>query len=508
MPDSHSLLSASSSKQWLHCTPSARLQERFPNKSSVYAEEGTFAHSVCEYKVKNYLWLSAMEPEGRDGLEVPELPEVPKGRDGPEDRDGTDRQDVPEKLEENRQPHSEEFESEELEQSTDVYYEFVVSTIEEMKRYGCEPLVLVEERVDYSHIAPSGFGTADMLIIGRDSDGKGLLHVIDYKHGKGVFVDADHNSQMMLYALGGLHAYGYIYPVETVRMSIIQPRIDNISTFECGREELEAWGESIKPLAQMAYEGKGEQKAGDWCRFCRAKPICRACKEEAMALCREDFLDLDSDVNSNESADGTMDAAVDAAMDTAADVTMDAAPSVTMNPLTGTTMGATKAAKVKEVDELPQEEETDLTAPYQADRSLPVFKPPGLVPLSELTAILPTLNRINSWIESVFAYISTEAINNGTEIPGYKVVEGRSKRIFSDTEAVARTAVENGFTDIYKKQLITLTDFEKKMGKKKFNELLGQYVMKPPGKLTLVPESDPRPPVDICKNVASEFTAL
>ena len=493
MPDSHSLLSASSSKQWLHCTPSARLQERFPNESSVYAEEGTFAHSVCEYKVKNYLRLSSMEPEGRDG---PELPAVPKGWDRPKGVDRPDRQDGPEKLEENRQPHSEEFESEELEQSTDVYYEFVVSTIEEMKRYGCEPLVLVEERVDYSHIAPSGFGTADMLIIGRDSDGKGLLHVIDYKHGKGVFVDADHNSQMMLYALGGLHAYGYIYPVETVRMSIIQPRIDNISTFECSREELESWGESIRPLAQMAYEGKGEQKAGDWCRFCRAKPICRACKEEAMALCREDFLDLDSDVNSNESVDGKTDTAVD----TAADVTIDNAPGVTMN--------VTKAAKVKEVDELPQEEETDLTAPYQADRSLPVFKPPGLVPLSELTAILPTLNRINSWIESVFAYISTEAINNGTEIPGYKVVEGRSKRIFSDTEAVARTAVENGFTDIYKKQLITLTDFEKKMGKKKFNELLGQYVMKPQGKLTLVPESDPRPPVDICKNVASEFTAL
>ena len=250
----------------------------------------------------------------------------------------------------------------------------------------------------------------------------------------------------------------------------------------------------------MAYEGKGEQKAGDWCRFCRAKPICRACKEEAMALCREDFLDLDCDVTSDEPADVSMDVT----MDTAAD----AAPGVTMDPPTDVTMGTKMDDKEKKVTEMPQEEETDLTAPYQADRSLPVFKPPGLVPLSELTAILPTLNRINSWIESVFAYISTEAINNGTEIPGYKVVEGRSKRIFSDTEAVARTAVENGFTDIYKKQLITLTDFEKKMGKKKFNELLGQYVMKPPGKLTLVPESDPRPPVDICKNVASEFTAL
>jgi len=127
-----------------------------------------------------------------------------------------------------------------------------------------------EERVDYSHIAPSGFGTADMLIIGKDEQGRGLLHVCDFKTGAGVFVDADHNSQMMLYALGGLAAYGFLYDVEIVRMSIIQPRLDNISTCEMPVSELNAWAESIKPIAIMAYEGKGEQHPGDWCRFCRA----------------------------------------------------------------------------------------------------------------------------------------------------------------------------------------------------------------------------------------------
>ena len=211
MPEVHALLSASSSKQWLNCPPSARLQENFPNESSVYAEEGTFAHSICEYKVKKYLHERV------------------------------------------RRPQSEEFYTEELEQSTDAYYEFVVGVIEEMKRNGCEPLVLVEERVDYSHIAPSGFGTADMLIIGHDAEGRGILHICDYKHGKGLFVDAHHNSQMMLYAIGALHAYGYIYPIEIVRMTIIQPRLDNISTYECSREELEAWGESIKPTAKAAH---------------------------------------------------------------------------------------------------------------------------------------------------------------------------------------------------------------------------------------------------------------
>ena len=412
MPDVHALLSASSSKQWLHCPPSVRLQENFPNESSVYAEEGTFAHEICEYKVRKYL------------------------------------------KERVKRPQSEEYDTEEIEQITDVYAEFVISIIEQMKENGCEPLAFVEERVDYSHIAPSGFGTADMLIIGKDENGRGLLHVCDFKTGKGVFVDADHNSQMMLYAIGALAAYGFLYDIEIVRMSIIQPRLDNISTFECSRQELEDWGESIKPTVLLAFEGKGEQHPGDCCRFCRAKPVCKACADEALALCREDFLDLDA---------GAFD-------DTA--------------------------------------EESDMTAPYEADTQTAVFKQPGLIPIAELAEILPTLNRISSWIEAVFAFVSSEAINHGVPIPGYKVVEGRSKRVFTDTKAVVDVAVQNGYTDLYKQTLITLTEFEKMMGKKKFNELLGEYVAKPPGKLALVPESDPREPVDLTAAPDQEFSVL
>ena len=411
MPDVHALLSASSSKQWLHCPPSVRLQENFPNESSVYAEEGTFAHEVCEYKVRRYLHERV------------------------------------------KRPQSEEFDTEEIEQITDVYAEFVISIIEKMKENGCEPLAFVEERVDYSHIAPSGFGTADMLIIGKDENGRGLLHVCDFKTGAGVFVDADHNSQMMLYAIGALAAYGFLYDIEIVRMSIIQPRLDNISTFECSRQELEELGESIKPIAKLAYEGKGKQHPGDWCRFCRAKPVCKACADEALALCREDFLDLDA---------GAFDSAA---------------------------------------------EESDMTAPYEADTQTAVFKQPGLIPINKLAEILPTLNRISSWIEAVFAFVSSEAINHGVPIPGYKVVEGRSKRVFTDTKAVVDVAVQNGYTDLYKQTLITMTEFEKMMGKKKFNELLGEYVAKPPGKLALVPESDPREPVDLT-TPGQEFSAL
>lgn len=153
-------------------------------------------------------------------------------------------------------------------------------------------------------------------------------------------------------------------------------------------------------------------------------------------------------------------------------------------------------------------EESDMTAPYEADTNTAVFKQPGLIPISELAEILPTLNRISSWIEAVFAFVSSEAINHGVPIPGYKVVEGRSKRVFTDTKAVVDTAVQNGYTDLYKQTLITLTEFEKMMGKKKFNELLGEYVAKPPGKLALVPESDPREPVDLTSAPDQEFSVL
>ena len=406
----HAVLSASAAKRWLNCPPSARLNEQFPNVSSEFAEEGTAAHELCEYKVRKYL---------HDRIERPQS----------------------------------DYYTEEIEQATDVYAEFVIGIIEEMKANGTEPLALVEEKLDYSHIAPSGFGTGDMIVIGKNADGKGLLHIVDYKNGKGVFVDADHNPQMMLYALGALHAYDYIYDVEIVRMSIVQPRLENISTCEISVKELNEWAESIKPIAKMAYEGKGEQHPGDWCRFCKAKPVCQACKDEALALCREDFLDLDA-----------------GAFDTA--------------------------------------EESDMTAPYEADTKTVVFKHPGLLPLSELAEILPTLNRISSWIEAVFAFVSSEAINHGVPIPGYKVVEGRSKRIFTDTKAVVDTAVQNGYTDLYKQTLISLTEFEKMMGKKKFQELLGEYVAKPPGKLALVPDSDPREAVDLTAAPEQEFAVL
>ena len=425
----HSLLSASSSKRWLNCPPSAVLNDRFPDKTSVYAAEGTAMHERCEWKLRTALG---------------------------------------ERMEE---PHSE-FDTEETEQVTDVYAEFCLTEIEKMRKSGMEPLVLIEERLDYSHIAPGGFGTGDLVLAGKDENGKGLIHVIDFKGGRGVRVDnsREHpNSQMMLYAVAALKAYSWLVDVEIVRMTIIQPRLDNYPTCELTVDELNAWAESIKPIARMAFEGKGEQNPGDWCMFCKAKAVCRACADEALALAREEFTDLDDG-----GALGCSDA---------------------------DTLGCSYAGEPEAA------EPSDLTEPYDIDRQTVAFKSPNLIPIAELAGMLPTLSRIASWIEAVFAFVSEEAITHGAVIPGYKVVEGRARRVFSDAEAAARAATDAGVTNLYKTELKSLAEIEKLMGKKRFAEVLGEYVIKPPGKLSLVPEDDPRPAVSLTGSTGTNVAA-
>lgn len=400
----HALLTASGSPRWMNCTPSARLEAQFPNESSIYAEQGTAVHEFCEYLVRKDLHERVQMPQS-------------------------------------------EFYTEEALENAEIYREFVAEKVEEMRSAGLIPMVMVEEKLDFSNIVPEGFGTGDCLILAP-----GKLHIIDYKNGHHM-VDAHRNSQLMLYALGALNMYDYLFNVQEVSMSIVQPRVENISTYTCSKEELVSWGETVKPIAKLAFEGKGEQKPGEWCFFCKAKAVCRACAEEAMALVKTEFLDLDSGVL---------------------------------------------------VDET---EETDATASYDPDTTAPTFKSPSLLTKAEIEQMLPTLNRIESWIEAIFAFVSSEAINHGICWNGYKVVEGRSKRQFLDPKVVASAATQAGYTDIYKTEMISLTEFEKLMGKKKFQEVLGEYVVKPPGKLALVPESDPRPAVDL-DTAEDEFTPL
>ena len=228
----HAVLSASGSKRWLSCPPSARLERKFPDKAGEAAQEGTLAHALAEARIRH--WLGEISESGltlridnirHDALYSPEMGEYVS--------------------------------------------EYVDLCIEKIN--AAQGTALVEERLDFSRWVKNGFGTGDMVIIGD-----GVLEIVDLKYGKGVPVSAEGNTQMQLYALGAIEQYGYIYDFDHVRMSIFQPRNGGLSTQLMSVDELLAWGESIKPIAELAYEGKGEFKAGDHCRFCRAAAQCKA----------------------------------------------------------------------------------------------------------------------------------------------------------------------------------------------------------------------------------------
>ena len=248
----HALLSASSAARWLACTPSARATENIPDTGSPYAAEGSLAHAIAELKLRKYF---------TEGI-------------GP--RTFSNRL---KKLKEDPQYFHEGAPTyqDEMLRYTDEYLDYVKCAAMEYKE---KPYVVIEKKVDFSHIVPQGYGTADCILLGGDT-----IHVIDFKYGKGVPVSAIRNAQMMLYALGALHEYNFLYEILTVRISIVQPRIDNVSTWEVRTEDLEDWGENVvKPKAQLAYEGEGEFVPGEHCKFCKLKGNCRARAEEAFSM--------------------------------------------------------------------------------------------------------------------------------------------------------------------------------------------------------------------------------
>ena len=244
----HAVLSASSSHRWLNCPPSARLAEQFPETTSSYAEAGRMAHAIAELKARKYF----LEPMSTRTYNA----RLKKLKSGPNYDAGMDA-------------------------ATDLY-------LDHLKEIGMSftapPFVALETRVDYSHLAPEGFGTADCIIIGD-----GRLHVIDYKNGSGVPVDAENNSQMMLYALGALKVYGVIFgdSLREIHLSIVQPHAGGVKTWSLTREELEEWGETVvKPAAQLAYDGGGEFHPGAWCdsAFCPARATCTARARKMLEL--------------------------------------------------------------------------------------------------------------------------------------------------------------------------------------------------------------------------------
>ena len=240
----HATLSASSSHRWLNCPPSVRICENYADVTTDYAAEGTDAHALCEYQLKQSLGIPADNP-------IENLS----------------------------------WYDEEMEDCAAGYAAYVMELLEDAKQISTDPIVMIEQRVDFSRWVKDGFGTADCILIAD-----GVLNIVDYKHGKGVEVSAEKNPQMMLYALGSLEIFDGIYDIETVRMTIYQPRLSNVSVSEMAKDALLEWADTeLTQKAQLAYEGKGDFHSGEWCRFCKAKAECRERAKANLELAKYEF---------------------------------------------------------------------------------------------------------------------------------------------------------------------------------------------------------------------------
>ena len=242
MPDKHSVLSASASCRWLSCTPSARLELEFDNVESEAAREGTAAHALAEHKLKKALKMRS------------------------------------------RRPNSE-YDSDEMEECTDGYVAYVMELVADARHKCSDPIVLIEQRLDFSDWVPDGFGTGDCVLVAD-----GTLHIVDLKYGMGVLVDAEENPQMKLYALGALRLFDALYDIREVSLTIYQPRRENISNWTTTVEDLKTWAEDVlRERARLAFNGEGEYVPGSWCTFCRAAIKCRARAEEKLKLAQKEF---------------------------------------------------------------------------------------------------------------------------------------------------------------------------------------------------------------------------
>ena len=366
----HAILSASGAKKWLACPPSARLEETLPDDASAEANEGTKAHELMELAAR-YVYFK----EVRDDLRTPE------------------------------QRAAAGF-NEEMKEAVEIFMAECRKITDPLDAAGTPYTVLIEQKLDYSPWAPEGFGTGDFVVVARH-----CVWVRDFKYGKGVPVETEENSQMMLYGLGAYNELSFAYEdIRELDIGIVQPRIDNVSTWRVSLANLLAWGESVKPIAQLAWEGKGQFNPGEHCTtgFCRARHTCRA-----------RILHL-------------LSAAV--------------SPCVT----------------------------TD-----------------------EIATLLPVLPQLVSWGNSLQEQALKLAVDDGVTFRGYKLVEGRSNRFISDPKLAAVRLVASGVPQekIFtapEPQLLDITALENLTGKKKFQELLNDLLVKPPGKPTLVPDTDKR----------------
>lgn len=371
----HALLSASAAYRWLNCTPSARMTENLEDTQSVYAAEGTLAHSLAELQLRYQLKLITKATYNKELKKI----------------------------------KANELYSEDMPDEVEKYTGHVFEKLTEAQSHTPDTLIFLEQRLDFSKYVPDGFGTGDCIIIADET-----LEVVDLKYGKGVEVSAENNPQMMLYALGALEEYGFIYDIERVRMTIAQPRLDNFSTWEISVIDLETWAEGeLTDKAKEAWEGTGTCNAGEWCKFCKVKATCKARAEAVLAISEQ----------------------------------------------------------------------------YQE-------QDPNLLSIDEIAGILHKAEEIQAWAKDIQDYALEQARDNGIKYPGWKLVEGRSNRTYSDKDKVYKVLIADGFEEskiLKEPELLGITAMEKAIGKKKFNTVLKDLILKPEGKPTLVVESDNRP---------------
>ena len=253
----HALLSASGAGRWMNCTPSARLEELYgEKKSSVYADEGTLAHELAQLYLSHDLLESINDIALDEGLE---------------------------------RIYSDNLFNEEMLDYVPVYTNYCTGQYNVAKAQNDAAIIEIEQKLDLTMYIPESFGTADCIIIND-----GLMEVIDLKYGKGVPVVADWNKQLMLYGLGALHIFDTMYDIEEIRLTIVQPRLDNISSWQISAGDLLSWAEEeLRPKAKMAFDGKGELSCGDWCRFCSVRNRCRKLYEEQTEMAKLEFAESD-----------------------------------------------------------------------------------------------------------------------------------------------------------------------------------------------------------------------
>jgi hypothetical protein len=381
----HAVLSPSGAHRWLNCTPSARLEQKFPDTAGEIAREGTLAHRLSELLLRQQL------KQVSKAIFTKELKEI----------------------------ESDPLYDHSMHEHAESYCAFVLERFSEAQAHTKDAIIFLEHKLNLTDYIPEGFGTGDAIIIAD-----GVMDICDLKYGKGVLVDAKNNKQMMLYSLGALRDFDFVYDIHSVRMTIFQPRIDNYSSWEMTVEDLREWAdEELKPKAALAFKGEGEFVPGSHCQFCRVKATCKA------------FANYNLEV-----------------------------------------------------------------AKYE-------FKDPALLDDLEITDILNRADIFSNWLNSVEEHALAEAVNNQKKWPGYKLVEGRSNRTYTSSDLVASKLLKAGFAEeiIYKKEVLGITAMEKTLGKKEFNIYLSDLVIKPPGKPTLVPESDKRPEYSSTERAAKDF---